>query len=60
MELLLEEILQWRIKMGKTFKDRKDLNRNYKEISKLKKKDKNRKNKREEFEDADQERFFTK
>jgi hypothetical protein len=28
--------------MGKTFKDRKDVRRNYKEISKLKKKEKRR------------------
>lgn len=35
--------------MGKTFKDRKDVNKNYKEISKLKRKEKSRRRERDDF-----------
>ena len=38
--------------MGKTFKDRKDVSRNYKEISKLKKKYKNQKVRKEDYDDG--------
>lgn len=37
--------------MGKTFKDRKDVKRDYKEISKLKKKNKFRKNRDKDSDD---------
>ena len=46
--------------MGKTFKDRKDIRINNKEISKLKKKAKRKKVRKEDYDHGRQESIFTK